>query len=491
MVEDYIPRQDVESRNKVKSLNGIPPEKRYPYSFSPSKTIQGLRDNYSAIPPGPLLPDEVKIAGRIIRKREMGKTNFYDIQDDFLKIQAVLPKSDMRPEAESLLESSVGDIYGIGGHIMKTLRGELSIRVNQAIMLTKCLRPMPDKWEGLSDPEARYRLRPLELISDPSVIETFRKRTAIVDSIRKLLNLEGFLEVDTPILQPLYGGANARPFLTHHNSLNQDMFLRISNELYLKRLIIGGINRVYEFAKDFRNEGIDSTHNPEFTQLEIYQAFADYFTMMDLTERLVFEASSNVAHKPLLQFNGNQIGLTPPWRRITMEEAVKEYGGITWSDKTDSQLMNIIKQNELSIKGKFSRGKALLALFEFFAEKNLVQPTIVYDYPIEVSPLAKKHRSKEGFVERFEFFIGGKEFGNAYSELNDPIEQRRRFEEQGEERARGDKEAHPLDEDFLRMMEYGMPPTGGLGIGIDRLACLLTEKNSIKEVLFFPALRAK
>jgi len=342
----------------------------------------------------------------------------------------------------------------------------------------------------MTNVENRYRQRYLDLLN-PNTAQTFKKRTKMVNSIRELLTNMDFMEVETPVLQSMYGGANAKPFITKHNSLKQDMFMRISNELYLKRLIIGGLDRVYEFSKDFRNEDIDSTHNPEFTQLKLYGAYLDYKDMMDITETLFKNVCEKVNGTNNLEYQGIGIDFEEPWKRMTMEDAVKKYSGINWKNTSDEELKHILDKNKIEQKGGYTKGKALNWLFEEFVENNLIQPTIIMDYPSEISPLAKQHRDKEGLVERFEFFINGKEYGNAYSELNDPIEQRKRFLEQIEQKTLGDDEAHLLDEEFLTAMEYGMPPTGGLGIGIDRLAMLMTNKASIKDVLLFPTLKTQ
>ncbi|RLJ01133.1 MAG: lysine--tRNA ligase [Candidatus Aenigmatarchaeota archaeon] len=369
-------------------------------------------------------------------------------------------------------------------------KDELSLSPDNSTRLSKTLRPHPDKYHGMTNVENRYRQRYLDLLN-PNTAQTFKKRTKMVNSIRELLTNMDFMEVETPVLQSMYGGANAKPFITKHNSLKQDMFMRISNELYLKRLIIGGLDRVYEFSKDFRNEDIDSTHNPEFTQLKLYGAYLDYKDMMDITETLFKNVCEKVNGTNNLEYQGIGIDFEEPWKRMTMEDAVKKYSGINWKNTSDEELKHILDKNKIEQKGGYTKGKALNWLFEEFVENNLIQPTIIMDYPSEISPLAKQHRDKEGLVERFEFFINGKEYGNAYSELNDPIEQRKRFLEQIEQKTLGDDEAHLLDEEFLTAMEYGMPPTGGLGIGIDRLAMLMTNKASIKDVLLFPTLKTQ
>ena len=382
-----------------------------------------------------------------------------------------------------------GDIIGVEGYVFRTRRGEITICVKDFVLLSKSLRSLPEKWHGLQDKETRYRQRYVDLIVNPNVKEIFLKRTKIIQSIRDFLNNRGFIEVETPILQPIYGGATARPFITHHNALDIDLYLRIADELYLKRLIVGGLDRVYEFSKNFRNEGMDKYHNPEFTLLELYQAYADYEDMMNIAEEITANAATEVLGTTKIVYQGDAIDLTPPWRRLTMVDSIKEYSGIDVETLSESELSVLAKQKGIELTGVRSKGTFIYAFFEALVEPHLVEPTFIVDYPIEVSPLAKKKRGDDRFVERFEPFVGGSELGNAFSELNDPIDQRQRFLEQMKHREAGDDEAHVMDDDFIRALEYGMPPTGGLGIGIDRLTMLLTDSNSIRDVILFPQMR--
>lgn len=476
---------------RLKKIEGKEYSTIYPYSFPNRTSIQDIISEYSSMVHGSDYGQNFKLktAGRVIAKRIMGKSTFIDIQEEGKKLQ-IYASSNTLPQEQynEFTQIDIGDIYGVEGTPFKTRTDTLTLNVNNIQLLAKSLRSLPEKYHGIQDKEILIRQRYLDLITNPESVELVKTRARIVESLRTELNERGFIEVDTPVLQPIYGGANARPFITHHNSLNQDMYLRISNELYLKRLIIGGLNQVFEFAKDFRNEGIDTTHNPEFTQLEAYQAYSDYNDMMNLVESLVSRAATAVTGSTSVNYQGTQINLEKPWKRISMEDAVKQHSKVDWKNATDNELKNALKNKGIHLKN-FTRGHALNSLFEEYVEKKLIQPTIIYDYPIEVSPLAKRHRSRPELVERFEFFIYGREFGNAYSELNDPIDQRERFTQQVRQKESGDDEAHPLDEDFLRAMEYGMPPTGGMGLGLERLVALLTDKKSIKDVILFPAVK--
>ncbi len=426
----------------------------------------------------------VRTAGRIISKRVMGKSTFLTIQEGGEKIQIFVDNTV--PNYDFIKKNlDIGDIVGFEGELFKTKTLELTVRTINYEVLGKSLRPLPEKHHGLKDDFLRVKRRHLDLIVNEDSRNALQIRSIANQTIREYLLGDNFIEVETPILQPIYGGANARPFITELNAQGKaSAYLRISNELYLKRLIMGGLERVFEFSKDFRNEGIDKTHNPEFTQLELYQAYADYFTMMDRTEDIFKKIAKRLGKSDYL-FMGNKIDIENSWRRITMENSIIEIGELVIDINDKEKVISYVKEKNIPFKGELSYGTALLALFEEYVEPKLVQPTIVYDYPIEVSPLAKNHRLKPGMVERFEFFIGGKEFGNAYSELNDPIEQRRRLLHQQSIRDLDD-EAHPLDEDFLDAMEYGMPQTGGLGIGLDRVCMLFAERNTIRDVLYFP-----
>ncbi|MCA9459337.1 MAG: lysine--tRNA ligase [Nanoarchaeota archaeon] len=431
------------------------------------------------------LGDNVKTAGRVISKRDMGKTIFLTIQEGGNRIQIYANKKTLDDYDFIKKELDIGDIVGFEGDLFRTKTDELTVKAIGYKVLGKSLRPLPDKHAGLKDEHLRIKRRHLDLIVNEESRNALHVRNIANQAIRNYLIDNNFIEVETPILQPIYGGANARPFITNLNAEGRvPAYLRISNELYLKRLIMGGLERVFEFAKDFRNEGIDKTHNPEFTQLELYQAYADYFDMMDRAEAIF----SNVAKKlgrSQYNFMGNNIDLDKKWKRISMEDSIIEIGELNLDLNDREKVISFARENNIGLDKESNYGNALLGIFEEYVESKLIQPIIIYDYPIEVSPLAKNHRFKPGMVERFEFFIGGKEFGNAYSELNDPIEQRRRLLHQ-QSMKDSDDEVHPIDEDFLEAMEYGMPQTGGLGIGMDRLAMLFAQRNTIRDVLYFP-----
>ncbi|NLC25880.1 MAG: lysine--tRNA ligase [Fastidiosipila sp.] len=436
--------------------------------------------------------ETVTVAGRLMSKRGMGKAAFSDLQDTSGKIQifskfGVLGQEDY----EKWQSLDIGDLVWIRGQVFRTNRGEISIRNEEWQLLSKSLRPLPEKFHGLRDTDIRYRKRYLDLIMNPDVRETFIKRSIIIQTIRQELMNRNFLEVETPQLNTIAGGASARPFVTHHNALDMDLFLRISPELYLKRLIVGGFERVFEIGRNFRNEGMSTKHNPEFTMMELYQAYTDYHGMMELTEDLVVKAALAVSDNLKLCYQDVEIDLNPPFRRLTMLDAVKEYAEIDFSEiKDDAAAHKLMKEHNVpEVEAEMSRGELLNHCFEIYAEEHLIQPTFLIDYPIEISPLTKKKPDSDGLVERFELFIGGREYGNAYSELNDPIDQKERFADQMEKHKAGDEEAQLPDDDFVEALEYGMPPTGGLGIGIDRLVMLLTNSGSIRDVLLFPTMR--
>jgi len=448
---------------------------------------------------------EVTVAGRLMSRRIMGKASFAVLQDMMGKIQLYVNRDEICPEEDKFTYNQlfkklldIGDFIGVKGYVFKTQTGETSIHVTSIELLAKSLNPFPQPKEkdgvihdAFTDPEARYRMRYVDMVVNPKVKETFIKRSKIVQSLRNTFNEKGYLEVETPILQSIHGGAAARPFVTHHNALDMPLFLRIANELYLKRLIVGGFDGVYEFAKNFRNEGIDRTHNPEFTGLEIYVAYKDYNWMMDFTEEMIENAAIAVNGNTDAICGDNTISYARPYKRITMTDSIKEHTGIDITGMDVEGLLASCKQLHIPTEKSMGKGKLIDEIFSEKCEHNYIQPTFITDYPIEMSPLTKKHRTKEGLVERFELFINGKEIANAYSELNDPIDQRERFVEQAELAGKGDDEAMPLDEDFLRALEYGMPPTAGLGIGIDRLTMFMTNQQSIQEVLFFPQMRAE
>lgn len=444
---------------------------------------------------------DVKLAGRIMAIRRMGKASFAHIMDQKGRIQIYLKKDDIGESYDSFRLMDIGDIIGIEGYVFKTKTGEISIHVKSFKLLAKTLRPIPiakeveDEqgnkvvFDQFADKELRYRQRYVDLIVNPQVKDVFLKRSKIVSSVRSYLDDKGYLEVETPVLQPLYGGAAARPFVTHHNALDIELFLRIADELYLKRLIVGGFEGVYEISKDFRNEGMDRSHNPEFTMLELYVAYKDYNWMMDLVEELFAHICKTVFGTDDFTYGEDKINFTRPWKRISYVDAIIDKTGVDVINASENDLRELSKKLGIEIVGLFGKAKLIDEIFSQIIEPELIQPTFVVDYPLILSPLAKKHRTKEGLVERFEGYVAGKEICNAFSELNDPIDQRQRFDDQVKMRETGDDEAHPVDEDFLRAMEYGMPPMAGLGIGIDRLVMLLTNQSSIRDVIFFPQMK--
>lgn len=450
----------------------------------------------------------ISIAGRLMSRRIMGSASFAELQDESGKIQIYLRRDDICPGEDKTMYNTVfkklldiGDIIGVNGYVFTTQTGEISIYVTEFKILTKSLRPLPVVKEtkdehgnvvshdAFTDPEQRYRQRYVDLIVNPHVRDTFKKRTALVNSIRNFLNNRGYLEVETPILQPLYGGAAAKPFKTHHNTLDMTLYLRIANELYLKRLIVGGFDGVYEFAKDFRNEGMSRFHNPEFTQVELYVAYKDYQWMMDLVEEMVERVAMELHGTTEVQVGENLINFQRPWKRFTMFEAIEHFTGIDISNMSEEELTDTARKLNVTVDETMGKGKLIDEIFGEKCESKLIQPTFITDYPVEMSPLAKKHRTKEGLAERFEAICNGKEICNSFSELNDPIDQRDRFQAQLELGKRGDEEAMVMDEDFIRALEYGLPPTAGLGVGIDRLAMIMTNSNSIQDVLFFPQMK--
>jgi lysyl-tRNA synthetase class 2 len=434
------------------------------------------------------------LVGRMVSVRVMGKAAFAHIEDGSGRVQIYLKRDVLGERAyDEFFKKPVdiGDFIEVTGPMFATRTGEVSCEVREITLLSKTLNPLPDKWHGLRDVETRTRQRYVDLLANPEVREVFRTRTRLVAAIRRYLDSNGFLEVETPILQPVYGGAAARPFTTYHNQLEQELFLRISFELYLKRLIVGGFERVYEIGRDFRNEGISFKHNPEFTQLEFYEAYTDYNGMMRRTEEMVCAVSEALTRGLTITYGGNAIDLTPPWRRITMCDAIEQATGIDYTKYPDAaSLSEAIKARGLRFEPKASRGKLIDGLFGDYVEPNLIQPTFIMDYPLDISPLAKKRADDPTTVERFEYFIGGMELGNAFTELNDPVDQRARFVELHAAMAGEDENAHPLDEDFLNALSFGMPPTGGFGTGIDRLTMLFTDRQSIREVILFPHLRS-
>ncbi|NLW00649.1 MAG: lysine--tRNA ligase [Clostridiales bacterium] len=436
---------------------------------------------------------KVSIAGRIITRRIMGKASFAHILDSSGQIQIFVQINEVGDEQyQSFRSYDIGDIIGLTGVVFRTRMGEITVKVQEMVLLAKSLHPLPEKWHGLKDPDLRYRHRYTDLIVNPDVRRTFEIRSKIIRGIRNYLDERGYLEVETPILHTTAGGATARPFITHHNTLDIDMYLRIATELHLKRLIIGGFDKVYEVGRIFRNEGMSIKHNPEFTTVEIYKAYGDYHDMMELTENMIVSIANEVLGTTRIMYQGTEIDLTPPWRRLTMTDAVKEYTGLDFSGiSTDEEARKAAREAGVNVDKDATWGKVLNEVFEEKVEEHLVQPTFILDYPIEVSPLAKRIKDDPRLTYRFELFITGREMANAFSELNDPMDQRERFMEQARLRAAGDDEAHMMDEDFVHALEIGMPPTGGLGIGIDRLVMLLTDSYSIRDVILFPTMKPR
>ena len=437
-------------------------------------------------------PIDVSVAGRMMFKRVMGKASFCNLRDRNGNIQIYVSKDAIGDEPYAAFKKSdIGDIYGVKGYVFRTMTGEISIHASEITLLSKSLLPLPEKFHGITDTDTRYRRRYLDLIMNPEVRDTFYKRSKIISEIRRFLDAQGFMEVETPMLVPNAGGASARPFETHFNALDEDVKLRISLELYLKRLIVGGLEKVYEIGRVFRNEGVDTRHNPEFTLMELYQAYTDYNGMMDLTENLYRHLAETVVGSSKISYNGVEMDLSKPFERITMVDAVKKYSGVDWNEiKTLEDARKVADEHHIEYEQRHGKGDILNLFFEEFVEEHLIQPTFVMDHPIEISPLTKKKPSNPDYVERFEFFMNGWEMANAYSELNDPIDQRERFKAQELMLSMGDEEANTTDEDFLMALEYGMPPTGGIGYGIDRMTMLLTDSQAIRDVLLFPTMKS-
>ncbi|MFN8230382.1 MAG: lysine--tRNA ligase [Bacteroidia bacterium] len=500
-MSQHLSEQELLRRQKLAELQqlGINP---YPADeFKINVNALDIKENYER---DKLNYKDISIAGRVMSIRDMGKACFAVIQDSTARIQIYIRKDDICPTDDKTLYdvvwkklTDIGDIIGIEGYVFTTKTGEISIHTTSFKILSKALKPLPivktdesgNSFDEVSDPEFRYRQRYVDLIINPQVRDTFKKRTQIVNSIRNTLNNAGLLEVETPILQSIPGGATARPFITHHNALNIPLYLRIANELYLKRLIVGGFDGVYEFAKDFRNEGMDRTHNPEFTVLEFYVAYKDYNWMMKFSEELLEKVVLDLYGKTTVTVGDKEIDFAAPFKRVTMYDAIKEHTGVDISNLDEEGLRKVCKDLNIHVEASMGKGKLIDEIFGAKCEGNYIQPTFITDYPVEMSPLTKKHRTNAGLVERFELMVNGKEIANAYSELNDPIDQRERFEEQLKLQERGDDEAMFIDHDFLRALEYGMPPTAGIGIGIDRLTMMLTNNAAIQEVLFFPQMR--
>ena len=475
---------------RMEKLDKLREEGKDPFEitkFNRTHNSKQVKDNFDE-----LENKDVTIAGRIIAKRIMGKASFCHIQDSDGKIQLYVSINDLGEESyKQFKEDDIGDIIGVTGFVFKTRTGEISVHAKEVTLLSKSLRPLPEKFHGLKDPDLRYRQRYVDLIVNPEVKDTFLKRTEIIKEIRRVLDEKGYLEVETPILNTISGGATARPFITHHNTLNIDMYLRIATELNLKRLIVGGFDKVYELGRVFRNEGMDIRHNPEFTSLELYAAYENIDDMMDITEEIIKKCAMKVCGTLQITYQGKEINLDGKWKRITMIEAVKEVTGIDFNEiKTDEQAQEALKSLGLELNPiKKTRGDILAQICDEKVEETITQPTFIYEYPIENSPLAKKVPGKPGMVQRFEIFIDGREYGNAFSELNDPIDQRERFLNEIKNRENGDDEAGMMDDDYINALEIGLPPTGGLGIGVDRLIMLLTDAPSIRDVLLFPTMK--
>lgn len=481
---------DEQHRIRLEKLAVLKEAGKDPYKITkfPVDTYnKDIRDRFDELENG-----EVIIAGRMMTRRIMGKASFMDIRDASDRMQVYVRKDDVgEDDYADFKKWDIGDIIGVKGKVFRTKMGEISVHAEEIKLLSKSLIPLPEKWHGLKDKEERYRKRYLDLIANPEVKDVFIKRSKIISEIRKFLDGHGYVEVDTPVLLPLEIGAAARPFKTHHNALDIDMYLRIETELYLKRLIVGGFDKVYEVGRIFRNEGMDASHNPEFTSIEMYQAYMNYTEMMELIEDLYRTVTLNVCGTDTVPYQGKEIAVGKPWERLTMIEAVKKYAGVDYNDWADDAAARACakEHNVEDITDKSTKGDVLIAFFEAFVEDNLIQPTIVYDYPVENSPLAKRKPEFPAFTERFEYFINGMEFGNAFSELNDPIDQKERFVKQvAAKRAQGGNDAQ-VDEDFITALEYGLPPTAGLGFGLDRLVMLLTDSASIRDVLLFPTMR--
>ena len=491
-MENQEPEIDMNQLMQIRrdKLTKLKEEGKNPFEitkFNRTHTSKQIVENYEE-----LEGKDVTVAGRLMAKRIMGKASFCHIQDGEGRIQSYVSINELGEDSyKHFKEDDIGDIIGITGFVFKTKTGEISIHAKEVTLLSKSLRPLPEKFHGLKDTDLRYRQRYVDLIMNPEVKDTFLKRIQILQEVKNILNEKGYLEVETPILNTIAGGAAARPFITHHNTLDMDMYLRIANELYLKRLIVGGFDKVYEMGRMFRNEGMDIKHNPEFTNIELYSAYEDYNDMMDITEEIISKVALKVLGTTKITYQGTEIDLTPSWKRISMIDSIKEVTGVDFNTiETDEEAKKAAEELHVELDElKLTRGEIINQVFEAKVEETLIQPTFIYDYPVEVSPLTKRKPSDPRLTERFEVFIGAREYGNAYSELNDPIDQYERFKKQVEARDAGDEEANMMDEDFINALEYGMPPTGGLGIGVDRLVMLLTDSASIRDVLLFPTMK--
>ena len=493
LTEEDLSEQMVIRREKLKTLqeSGCDPYSitKYDVTHLSADAIKLFEEKEPTLAEGEEIT--VRVAGRMMSRRIMGKASFAHLADEAGKIQLYVSRNDLGEDAYAGFKKwDIGDIIGVEGVLFRTKTGEVSVHAKQAILLSKSLRPLPEKYHGLTNLEQRYRQRYVDLIVNPEVKETFYKRSQILREIRNYLDSKGFLEVDTPILVPMEIGASARPFKTHHNTLDLDMTLRIETELYLKRLIVGGMHKVYEVGRIFRNEGMDQKHNPEFTSIELYQAFTDYYGMMDLVEELYTMLARKICGSEIITYQGKEINMGK-WERLTMAESVKKYAGVDYNDwATDEEARAVAKQLHVEVADDATKGRVLIEIFDAYVEEKLIQPTFIYDYPVENSPLAKRKPENPAFTERFEYFINATEYGNAFSELNDPIDQKGRFEYQVEQKLKEEPDSKAeVDYDYVTALEYGMPPTGGLGFGIDRLVMLLTDSASIRDVLLFPTMK--
>ncbi|MEK6974502.1 MAG: lysine--tRNA ligase [Nanoarchaeota archaeon] len=484
--EEQLRKQRLEKLNSLKELKQNP----YDYSYKKTHATIEVLEKFKSLEKEERANRKVSIAGRIMTLRVMGKASFGHLQDQSGRIQFYIKEEDSPENYKVFKKLDLGDIIGIGGIVFRTKMGEITVWCKKIRLLTKCLHPLPEKWHGLQDIETRYRQRYLDLIVNPDIKNIFNNRSQIINAIREFLVKQGYIEVETPILQPIYGGTNARPFESKLNALNMKVFMRISNELYLKRLLVGGYEKIFEFSQDFRNEGIDKTHNPEFLLMETMWCYADYTDNMGLTEDLIEYIAKKVLKTTVIEYQGKKIDLKKPWKRYRMIDAIKHFAGIDFENSSDSEIHEIMRKNKIEYPNEeFSRGLAMELIFKYLVEPKLIQPTIIYDYPKETSPLSKKHRSDPRFVERFEPFINGWEMGNSYSELNDPRELEQNWKQQESKHQKGNIEAQRLDNDFIRALEYGMPPASGLGLGIDRLVMLFTNSESIRDVILFPFMK--
>ena len=486
-VDENPLRQEKLSKLKKLKEAGIEP---YPHSFDKLDSLRDLKEKIKSLKPGEVTEIKVQTAGRLMTKRPMGKAAFFNVQDESDNMQVYLKLAELsEKDQQSFALIDIGDIVGIKGFLFKTRKGESSIHSHSFEILCKTIEPLPEKYHGVTDKELRYRYRHLDLVMNPEIKKVFRMRSKVISAMRSYLDNKNFLEVETPVLQPIYGGAAAYPFSTHHRALDMKLFLKISPELYLKRLIVGGFEKIYEIGKNFRNEGIDRSHNPEFTMLEYYEAYTDYNYQMEQFEDLIAHTAKEVRGSTVVEYDGKKLDLTPPWERLSVYEAIKKYGdGLNVESKTDEELLAAVREIDSGYKGAKTHGHLTMELFDHFVEPNIWNPVFITDFPKEISPLTKSHRDNPKLVERFEPICAGMEIGNSYTELNDPVEQKDRLKIQEALRVI-DEEAQPMDNDFLHALEVGMPPTGGVGIGVERIVMLITGQSSIRDILFFPTMR--